>query len=1006
LSTFLRHRVSSGWLRRTKRAGSEESLLLRALPSDVFLAFDPELRYSRAGGDGLAAAGFTSAVLVGKTIFEVLPSAQWALVEEAYRTALSGQPAEIDADADGRVYHYLVAPVRDDDGQVVGGLAVGQEVTQARRIEHELRGSEERFRTAFERAPVGMALISLAGHYVDVNLEMCLLSGLSEEQMLHANIADFIEPEALAVEMAGNLSLLDGTQSSYTVEKQQMTAAGELQWREKSVSLVHTADGSPLHFISNIQDVTERVEQDLLLSEERRRLAEAQSIGLLGSWEVDVETGAVTWSQSMFDLYGLDPRDNSGRLPDAIKGVYPADRAAVAAGIEDCAATGNPFRVQYRWQRPSDGALRWFDARGQALDDGGRRRLVGAAVDVTDLTAQLQAEAEAQATSAFQQAVISASPDIVYVYDIGRHATVWTNRPLTELLGYSSEQLQEIGEEVIERLIPASSHALYKGGLVAVTQARDDEVVHTSYEVQHADGKPHWLSQRSTPMRRDADGHVTQVVGALRDITDSVGQQRLLEHNSLHDSLTGLPNRALLVDRLDAALARSHREQRNISVLFCDLDGFKRVNDSAGHAAGDAVLIEVAARIATVLREGDTVARVGGDEFVIVVEPWDRVIDVTGARDAESLAHSAECDQELAVLVAERVAAALRRPVQVNQTEHVVSASIGITHAGPTVDGSVREFTADQLLRDADAAMFRAKNQGRDRFEIFEQGMSVDLAERGRIEQVLRAALDDGVSPPMDPERRTRPCRPELAAAYQPVFRGGDGQLVSFEALARLTDADGLAIDPEVAISVAEDTGLIHALGARMLELACRQLAAWRADAPELATFTMAVNVSTLQAQRSTWGAEVRGALTRHRLAASDLVLELTETALLRAAHSTLTNLRRLRDEGVGIAIDDFGTGYASLRYLATLPVTSVKVDQSFTAGLPRDETCCKIVKAVAGLAADMWLTCIVEGVETESQRAALPAGVHVQGWLTGRPAAPDLLDLRGLVHHGSPAAH
>ncbi|WP_295696808.1 bifunctional diguanylate cyclase/phosphodiesterase, partial [Lapillicoccus sp.] len=402
---------------------------------------------------------------------------------------------------------------------------------------------------------------------------------------------------------------------------------------------------------------------------------------------------------------------------------------------------------------------------------------------------------------------------------------------------------------------------------------------------------------------------------------------------------------------------------------------FKRVNDTAGHAAGDAVLVETTRRMRAVLREQDTVARVGGDEFVVVVEPWQRTPG-NGPTDAPF------DDRALAVELAERLAEALRQPVEVDGVEHVVTASIGITYAGTVA------VAAEDVLRDADAAMYHAKHAGKDRFEVFEDGLRVDLAERGRVEQLLRRA----VSPTVVPAPRGTPT---LAAAYQAVVDAATGNLVGFEALARLSDGEGGTIPPDVFIPVAESTALIRPLGIFMLDQACRQLAEWRRTFPGMAHVTMAVNVSALQAQHASLLDDVRGTVRAHGLTGSDLVLELTESSLLQAAHSTLSALQALRDDGVGIAIDDFGTGYASLRYLTTLPVSAVKVDRSFTAGLPHDQTCQTIVRAVIGLAAELNLSCIVEGVETEEQREALPAGVQLQGWLTGRPTLePDIAAL------------
>lgn len=300
--------------------------------------------------------------------------------------------------------------------------------------------------------------------------------------------------------------------------------------------------------------------------------------------------------------------------------------------------------------------------------------------------------------------------------------------------------------------------------------------------------------------------------------------------------------------------------------------------------------------------------------------------------------------------------------------------------------------------------MYLAKGRGKDRFEVFEHGQSMDLAERGRVERLLRQGLSQlgsGVAAPVSiiPELHT----PTFMAAYQPVFDPHAGTLIGFEALARLTDSDGLDVRPDLFIPIAEETGVIHPLGRAMLELACGQLHIWRAEFPGLERVTMAVNISALQAQDASLADDVHSALQAFNLDPSDLVLEITETALLQVANSTISTLQGLRDEGVGIAIDDFGIGYASLRYLATLPVSAVKIDRSFTAGLPHHETSSNIVRAVAALAADMELTCIVEGVETAERLDALPRGVYVQGFFTGRPQHPDDFDVLALSNQGSP---
>jgi diguanylate cyclase (GGDEF)-like protein len=242
-------------------------------------------------------------------------------------------------------------------------------------------------------------------------------------------------------------------------------------------------------------------------------------------------------------------------------------------------------------------------------------------------------------------------------------------------------------------------------------------VLDLRYRLRHADGQWHWLSRRVVPFRRDGSGAVTEVLGVLRDVTEDVEAEEQLSHDALHDDLTGLANRALLLDRLEAALLRADRDGHEIAVLFCDLDGFKHVNDAAGHAAGDAVLVEIAARLRAVLRDSDTAARVGGDEFVIIVEPWNRA---GTAKKASSI--DARRGRDLALKVAGRVVTAVRKPIIVHGVSHRITVSVGVTYPALVLRGSSRRHHAPDVVHDADAAMYRAKQEGKDRVEVFTVG--------------------------------------------------------------------------------------------------------------------------------------------------------------------------------------------------------------------------------------------------------------------------------------------
>jgi PAS domain S-box-containing protein len=479
-------------------------------------------------------------------------------------------------------------------------------------------------------------------------------------------------------------------------------------------------DGSIVAGMGFTQDVTAaRQAQQALersqerLREEHRRLEEAQDLGRVGSWECDLITGVLTWSDAMLNLFGLDPLAFDGDYAAAMQCIHPDDRAAVDAVLLGCRATGSSFDVRYRVIRADNGDLRWFDAKGRVLFEGDvPLRLAGAVADVTE---QVQAEQGARTAQAFFKAVLTASPDLTMVIDLTSSRVVYGSRG-QGMLGLSIEQLMALsGEDRLAR-VHDEDRARLRANDVAAGGLRDGEVLTLRYRGRHTDGAWRWISQRITPFLRDSEGKLTQVLGVTRDVTDVVEAEERLTRAALHDSLTGLPNRVLPFDRLNTALARAVRDEREVAVLFCDLDGFKQLNDAFGHATGDAVLVGAAQRISGALREGDTVARIGGDEFVMVVEPWNR----TSAATSGDLDGDPDADRALAVRVADRIGAALRRPFVVEGVEHTVTASIGIAYTpghGSSAGGSA---TADQLLLDADAAMYRAKSLGKDRAVVFQ----------------------------------------------------------------------------------------------------------------------------------------------------------------------------------------------------------------------------------------------------------------------------------------------
>jgi diguanylate cyclase (GGDEF)-like protein len=421
-------------------------------------------------------------------------------------------------------------------------------------------------------------------------------------------------------------------------------------------------------------------------------------------------------------------------------------------------------------------------------------------------------------------------------------------------------------------------------------------------------------------------------------------------HEALHDSLTGLPNRSLFLDRMRHALDRAERESEPVAVLFCDLDGFKTVNDSLGHRTGDRLLVMVAERLSECLRPGDTIARLGGDEFAVLLEELREPGDAARA--------------------AQRLLDALEAPFELRNREFYVSVSIGIA-AG--------KDDAETLLRDADLAMYRAKSRGKGRYAVFEPGMHTAIVERLELEVDLKRALE----------------REELVVVYQPIFSLVSGSVTGVEALVRWHHPTRGIVMPESFVPLAEESGLIGELGRWVLRKACHQGALWRAKYPGHPGLGIGVNVSAAQLREPGLVREVSDALAESQLDATGLTLEITETALMESFDGAIEEVDALKALGVDLAIDDFGTGYSSLRYLRRLPLDVMKIEKSFVGGIgwPGEEP--DLLRAIIDLANIFGLRVVSEGIERPEQRERLlELGCELgQGHLLGEPLDADGTD-------------
>jgi diguanylate cyclase (GGDEF)-like protein/PAS domain S-box-containing protein len=563
---------------------------------------------------------------------------------------------------------------------------------------------------------------------------------------------------------------------------------------------------------------------------------------------------------------------------------------------------------------------------GETHEDG-ERLFTGV---IRDITERKRFEEALEQLSRQHEMVLKSAGEGIFGLDLDGNAT-FVNPAAAHMTGWEAEEV--VGRPQHDILhhtkpdgapYPREQCPIYATLEDGVTHSRDDEVFWrkngTSFPVEYL----------STPILQD--GEVVGAVVTFKDITERKALEEQLRHQAFHDPLTGLPNRALFMDRLDHASSRANRRGSKVAVLFMDLDNFKVINDSLGHKAGDQLLIAVAERLKSHLRPEDTAARLGGDEFTILVE------DVTSVSDATR--------------IAERVADIMKSPFALEKQEVFATISTGIA-----LSSTAQEQPAD-LLRHADLAMYRAKHRGKARYEVFEPTMGTEALKRLRLENELRRALERG----------------EFRVYYQPIVTLESGRIAGAEALVRWEHPTRGLLLPEAFLSVAEDTGLIVQIGERVLREACQQMRAWQERYPTVPPLTVSVNLSPRQFFRPELVTEI---LAETKLHPGSLQLEITEGTMMRnGVHSANNILHNLKDLNVQLAVDDFGMGYSSLSYLKRFPVDFLKIDRSFIAGLGKDTNGAskdaEIVSVMIDLTHALGLEAIAEGVETSEQLAQL----------------------------------
>jgi diguanylate cyclase (GGDEF)-like protein/PAS domain S-box-containing protein len=646
-------------------------------------------------------------------------------------------------------------------------------------------------------------------------------------------------------------------------------------------------------------------------------------------------------NQGFADIFGFDSVAEITHKLGVGDLVAPHDRARVAENVRR-RAEGDVPEMRYSFVGiRKDGREIDVEVHGRRMLFHGKAAVIGVILDITE-----RKLAEQQLRIA---AIAFESQDSMLIIDTDR-VILRANKAFAAMTGYSQDEL--IGMRPSQLRSDRHNDAFYKAIWHSVLQTGSWQGELWSQR-KNGEAFPGWQSVTSVV---DAQNKATNYVITLTDITARKAAESEIEYLAFYDQLTRLPNRRLLLDRLQHALTASKRSGTEGALLFIDLDNFKDTNDTLGHEKGDLLLQQVASRLGKCVRDCDTVARLGGDEFVVMLEGLSSNADEAAAQS---------------MMIGEKVLATLNLPYPLAELQHHSTPSIGITLF------NAQKNNCEELLIRADLAMYKAKEAGRNTLRFFDPGMQAAVTARTVIETDLRIGLRRG----------------EFLVYYQPQI-GADGRITGAEALVRWKHPSRGMVSPAEFIPIAEASGLILPLGQWVLETACRQLVTWSQN-PAMAHLTLAVNVSARQFHHPDFVSLVLETLTSIGINPSRLKLELTESLLLDDIDDVIVKMTALKNRGIGFSLDDFGTGYSSLAYLKRLPLDQLKIDQSFVNDVLTDGNDAAITSAIVALAHSLGLSVIAEGVETEAQRKMLAdQGCHAyQGYLFGRPDVVSALE-------------
>ncbi|MCX7145050.1 MAG: EAL domain-containing protein [Sulfuritalea sp.] len=783
---------------------------------------------------------------------------------------------------------------------------------------------------------IGSWTCDLTNGTMRLSAETCRIFGLPQDTMgNHEVYLTRVHPEdRAAVHLAWQSALDNGDAFD---NEHRIIVGDQIRWVRQKAEMSFDGGTRPKHCVGTTQDITERRKavEALREQEEFFRLI-AENIGDFIA-VLDLEGRRLYNSPSYRHFFGGE-RDLRGT--DSFAEIHPDDQEHVRQVFRETIQSGVGHQIEYRF-RTADGRVRLLESLGGVIRDS-TGRVARVVVVSHDITERKNAEEVLRESEQHFRTLANGGSTLIWTSGLDKQCNYF-NEPWLHFTGRSLEQ--EVGDGWLQGVHPDDLDQCLQTYVEAFDRR---EPFSMEYRIRHVDGSYRWIRDDGNP-RYDSQGGFLGYIGFCVDISLQKESDEKIRNLAFYDPLTGLPNRRLLQDRLEKALAASTRHKREGALLFIDLDNFKTLNDTLGHDIGDLLLQQVGQRLSGCVRESDTVARLGGDEFVVMLEDL--------SEDKQDAASQVEA-------VGEKILATLNQPYQLAQYAYRNTPSIGVSLFAN------HEMTIDELLKQADLAMYQAKAAGRNAMRFFDPAMQAVVTSRAALEAGLREAIQ----------------KSQFLLHYQAQV-DDQGRVTGSEALLRWHHPLHGMVSPAEFIPLAEETRLILPLGQWVLQTACTQLARW-ATRPEMAHLTLAVNVSAHQFNQTDFVDHVLGAIGDSGANPKRLKLELTESLLVHNVQEIIEKMSALKARGVGFSLDDFGTGYSSLSYLKRLPLDQLKIDQSFVRDILVDPNDAAIARTVVALAQSLGLGVIAEGVETGPQRAFLAeSGCNAyQGYFFSRP--------------------